>query len=217
MFTSNLGRLKSAFLLAALGALPAAAQKWELGGGGGASFYTDKTITNRNGTAETGFKTGYTATLWFGQNNFDHVGGEIRYHLLKNDLKLSSGGTDVGFSAQAHTIGYNVLIHTATTGAKVRPYILVGGGAKIFRGRGEPRALQPLSQYAILTRTDQVKPYVQFGGGVKFQISDRLSFRAEFSDQMSPFPDDVILPIPSGSIGGWIHNFLPVFGMTVHF
>jgi len=217
MFTSTFQRLKSALVIAVLATVPAAAQKWEMGAGGGASFYTDKTITNRNGTAETGFKTGYTATVWLGQNSFDHVGGEIRYHFLKNDLKLASGGTSIGFSAQAHTVGYNVLIHTARRSAKVRPYILAGGGVKIFRGRGEPRAVQPLSQYAILTNTDQIKPYVQVGAGVKAQLTDKLFIRAEFTDQLSPFPDDVILPIPSGSVGGWIHNFLPVFGIGVTF
>jgi hypothetical protein len=217
MMKISLSRPNSVLLLALMSAASAAGQKWEVGAGGGASFYTDKTVSNRSGTAETGFKSGYTAVLWLGQNNFKHVGGEVRYHLSKNDLKLSSGGTSVGFSAQAHTVGYNVLVHTAPTGSKIRPYILVGGGVKIYRGRGEPRAVQPLSQFAILTRTDQVKPYVQIGAGVKAQISNRVFVRAEFSDQLSPFPDDVILPVPSGSVGGWFHNFLPVFGIGFTF
>src|SRR5262245_50325103 len=129
-------RSKYVFAMAALFTLPAMAQKWEFGAAGGASFYTGKDIVNRAGTAETGFSTGYTATAWLGQDSFNHVGGEIRYHYNKNDMKLSAGGTKVGFSGDSHTIGYNVLIHTSPKTAKIRPYVLFGGGVKIFRGTG---------------------------------------------------------------------------------
>ena len=217
MLNNTFKRSKFVFALTALFTLPAMAQKWEFGAGGGASFYTNKDVVNRLGTAETGFSPGYTATAWLGQDSFGHVGGEIRYHFAKNDLKLSAGGTKIGFSAHTHTVGYNVLIHTQPKSAKVRPYVLFGGGVKIFRGTGAPRASQPLSQFAVLTNTDQPKPYVQFGAGVKVNMGEHLYIRAEFTDQMSPFPNEVILPVQSGSLSGWIHNFLPVFGIGVAF
>jgi len=217
MLTNNFKRLSYVLAAAAVFTFPAMGQKWEFGAAGGASFYTNKDVVNRLGTAETGFSKGYTATAWVGQDSFNHIGGEIRYHFAKNDLTLAAGGTRVGFSAHSHTVGYNVLIHTQPKSAKVRPYVLVGGGVKIFRGTGEPRASQALSQYAVLTNTDQPKPYVQFGGGVKVNLSERVYLRAEITDQMSPFPTDVILPVPSGSLSGWIHNILPVFGIGVAF
>ena len=217
MLNNTFKRLQYVFASAALFALPAMAQKWEFGAGGGASFYTNKDVLNRLGTAETGFSPGYTATAWLGQDSFNHIGGEIRYHFAKNDLKLSADGTKVGFSAHTHTVGYNLLIHTQPKSAKVRPYILVGGGVKIYRGTGAPRASQPLSRFAILTNTDQPKPYVQFGAGVKLNMGDHLYLRAEVTDQLSPFPTDVILPVPGGSLSGWIHNILPVFGIGVAF
>lgn len=203
--------------MAALISLPAMAQKWEFGAGGGASFYTNKDIVNRTGTAETGFSPGYTATVWLGQDSYKHLGGEIRYHFEKNDLKLAAGGTKVNFSAHAHTVGYNVLIHTQPKTAKVRPYVLVGGGVKIFRGTGAPRASQPLSQFAALTNTDQTKPYVQFGAGIKVNMGEHLYIRAELTDQLSPFPNEVIYPAAGGSLSGWVHNILPVFGIGLAF
>ncbi|MBN8731830.1 MAG: outer membrane beta-barrel protein [Acidobacteria bacterium] len=217
MLSNTLSRSKYVLAMAALCALPAMAQKWEFGAGGGASFYTNKDITNRVGTAETGFSKGYSATAWLGQDSFKLIGGEIRYHFAKNDLRLASGGTSTGFSAHTHTVGYNVLIHTQPKNAKVRPYVLFGGGVKIFRGTGTPRASQPLSQFAALTNTDQPRPYVQFGGGVKVNLGEHLYLRAEVTDQLSPFPTDVILPVGGGSVSGWIHNILPVIGIGVAF
>jgi hypothetical protein len=39
---------------------------------------------------------------------YEHVGGEIRYTYLKNDMKLEGGSASAKFGSQAHVIHYDI-------------------------------------------------------------------------------------------------------------
>lgn len=198
-------------------AMPVYAQKYEFGVHGGVSLYTPKTISASRGTADVGFKPGYVAGATLGHNMYDRVGGELRYSYLKNDLKLESSGTQAKFGGEAHAIHYDVLIHTADRESKIRPYAAVGAGAKYYRGTGTETAYQPLNNFALLTRTNETKGMISVGGGVKVAISDRVLFRVDVHDYITPFPKEVITPVPGASVGGWIHNLVPTAGFTFLF
>ena len=205
-----------------LAALPAYAQRYEFGLHGGGSFYTDRTVTataagGATSEGKAGFATGFGGGFTLGNSMYDLLGGELRYTYLRNDMKLEGGGQTVKFGGEAHAFHYDLLFHTAKFGSKVRPYIAVGGGAKYYRGIGTENAFQPLSNLAILTKDDEVRPMVSFGGGVKVGISDRVLFRVDVHDLFSQIPTKVITPAPGASLSGWIHNLVPTAGISFTF
>jgi len=140
--------------IAALSLAPAFAQKYEFGVGGGGSFYQSKTITNARGNADAGFDNGWAATAYIGNNMYNHIGGELRYSYLHNDLKLSSGSATATFGGEAHAIHYDFLIHATPVKSTVRPYVAAGGGIKYYRGTGTEVQVQPMGNIALLTKTN---------------------------------------------------------------
>lgn len=192
-------------------------QNYEFSAAGGGSFYQSKTVSGPRGDASTGFSPGFAAGVALGQNMYSYVGGEIRYSYLNNGLKVSSEGAKASFGGEAHAIHYDVLIHTSPRGAKRRPYVAVGGGAKFFRGTGAETPFQPLSDIAILTKTGQVKGLFSVGAGVKYTLRENVLFRVDVHDYLTPFPTAVITPVGGATIGGWIHNIVPTAGISFTF
>jgi hypothetical protein len=101
--------------------------------------------------------------------------------------------------------------------SKVRPYVAFGGGMKYYRGTGAETAFQPLTNFAILTRTNEVQPLLSAGGGLKIAISESVEFRADMHDFITPFPKKVITPGPGAGISGWLHNIVPTAGISFSF
>lgn len=202
---------------AAVLTVPAIAQKYEFGIQGGVSIYQSKQISNARGSADAGFSTGWTAGVTLGHDMYEHIGGEVRYSYLDNDMKLTSGGTTVKFGGQAHAIHYDLLIHGTGTKSHIRPYVAIGGGAKVYRGTGAEQAFQPLSNIAILTKTQEVQGMASVGAGVKVRISDKLTFRLDVHDYLTPFPKKVITPFTGSTVSGWLNNIVPTAGLTFTF
>jgi len=193
-------------------------QAWEVGGGAGASFYTNKTVTSRtNQTGTANPQGGFGVTGYVGHNNYNYVGGEFRYTLQFNDLQVASGGNKASFGGRSHAFHYDVLIHTASTKQKVRPFIAFGGGIKAYQGTGQEVVAQPLANLAFLTKTSELKPLVSFGAGVKFKVSEKAMFRVDLRDYFGPTPNRVIAPAPGGTLNGWIHNFVVMAGLSYTF
>lgn len=195
----------------------AAEPRYELGGGIVGSFYDKKTFTSTSGNADAGFASGYGASMWVGQHMYRKVSGEIRYDYLRNDLTLDGSGASASFGGDSHAVHYDVHVHFAEKSAKVRPFVIAGAGVKVFRGTGQERAFQPLSQIAVLTRTTEVTPLITFGVGVKMQLTDRVSLRLEFRDNLTRFPKKVIAPNRGSGGDGWLNNFAPTAGLSVLF
>lgn len=198
---------------ALLTSLSAMAQRWEFGAGAAGTFYTSKSVSIGSLKADTGFKSGFGATAWLGNDMHNYIGGEIRYLYQQNDLKLNT----YTFGGRSHTIHYDFLIHGAPRSAKVRPFIAGGAGFRRYEGTGREVAVQPFNNFAFLTRTSEWVPVVSVGGGIKFLPSKRLAFRAEFRDYISPVPNQVITAAPGAKLNGWFHNFVASFGVSVLF
>lgn len=195
-------------------AAPVLAQ-WRIGGGGGYGFTTNGTVKTNAGSADAGLKPGPAGTAFVGQDLLPHLGGEIRYTIQFTDLKLKSGGTEFTFGGRTHAISYDLLIYGTRRKSEWRPYALVGGGAKIYEGTGFERAIQPLSQFAILTKTRDIEGMFTFGGGLEWKLSDRVFMRADVRDYVSPVPTKVIFPV--GRLSGWLHNIVPALQIGVGF
>jgi len=193
------------------------AHEWQLGVAGGYGFPMDVTVTNRSGEAKTGFKPGFAVGAVGSHELYRSVSGEFRYTYRDSDLKVSSGGTEATFRGVAHAIHYDVLVHTRPKGAALRPFFAGGMGIKVYRGTDRESAYQPLNTFVLLTKTQQVVPLVSAGAGLKYAISPHTSLRIEFRDYITPFPKDVIAPAPGAKIGGWVHDLVPMLGISFSF
>lgn len=205
-------------VLCAAALAPAAlAQKWEVGGGVGGSFFTSETVTNPSGNANASMATGLAASFWAGNSNSNRLGGEFRYDYENTGLKLSGNGTNVNFGADTHAVHYDFVMHFASSEARVRPFVAAGGGVKLFRGTGKEEAYQPLSNVALLTKTNQLEPLVSVGGGIKVVLSPGWLLRFEVHDYLTPFPKNVIAPAQGSKVGGWLQDFVAMVGVSAAF
>lgn len=208
-------RLFYSFLSATSLLAPAAsAQRWDLGLFGAGAIYNSQSVTLGAASASAGFSKGFGGGVWIGQNHYRYVGGEIRYAYLRNDMKLTAGSTAATFGGEAHAIHYDLLLYTKPAGSKVRPYFAAGGGLKVYRGTGTETVDQPGARFALLTKTTDARPMISVGTGVRWTVSERVSLRVEFRDYITPFPKGVIAPNSGAKVGGWIHDFLPMVGIS---
>ncbi len=193
------------------------AQQWEVGGTGGAAFLPGVNVSSPFGAATAGLKPGIAAGAVFGQNLNRHIGGEIRYQFLQSDLRLQSGGTEVTFSGASHVLHYDVILHTNKGESRVQYFAAIGGGMRIFRGTGKESAYQPLSQFAYLTKTQQLEPMVSIGGGIKYKLTRHMILRTEVRDYITPFPKELIAPAPGAKIGSILQSFVPMVGISYEY
>jgi len=194
-----------------------AGPRYEVGAGVVGSFYDKKTFTSTGGTADGGFDTGLGASGWLGHHMYPKLSGEIRYDYLRNKMMIEGLSAKATFGGESHAIHYDINYHFTEHGSKFRPFVLVGGGVKMFRGTGEERAFQPLSQIAVLTKTTEIAGLITFGVGVKVQLTDSVLLRLEFRDNFTKFPKKVIAPNRATGGDGWIHNFAPTAGVSFLF
>jgi len=189
-----------------------------IGGAAGYGVAKDLTVSNAAGSASTGFKSGAGLGAFAGHDLYNYLGGELRYLYRFSDLKLSSGGASISFSGHSHAVHYDLLIFGRGRQSPVRPFAAVGGGVRYFRGTGKEHAVQPLSNFAILTKTSQVKGLATVGGGVQVKLGGHAFLRAEFRDYMSPVPKLLITPVPGAKLSGcWMHDFTPLAGIGFSF
>jgi hypothetical protein len=191
----------------------ARAQTLEIGVVGGGGFLPGVPVAGAPSSVSAGFQTGPAVGAIFTQNMYSRVSGEITYLYEQSSLRLSSGADSASFAGRAHVLQYEIVYHLHPRNARVRPYFAVGGGMKIFQGTGAEAAYQPLMQYAYLTRTNELKPTLTFGGGVRVALRGRMSARFDLRDQLTTFPTKVISPAPGMAINGWLHDFVPAVGL----
>jgi hypothetical protein len=134
-----------------------------------------------------------------------------------SDLRVSSGGQSAAFKGLAHSMHYDILFHTGRARSRVQPFAAAGGGLRVFRGAGTESAYQPLSGFALLTKTSQWVPMATFGGGIKYAIRPRVLLSVEVRDYFSRFPTRVIAPAPGSHLAGWLHDVVPMVGISVVF
>lgn len=191
--------------------------KFELGAGVAGSFYDKKSLTAPSGSVNAGFERGWGASMWIGHNMYPKISGEIRYDMLRNDLMLEGNGTKATFDGDSHAIHYDLHFHLSDRDQRVRPYVIVGGGMKYYRGTGSPRAFQPLSQAAVLTNANEFAGLLTFGFGVKVQLTDNVGLRVDIRDNLTRFPKKVITPNRATGADGWVNNFVPTAGVSLLF
>lgn len=193
------------------------AQRYELGGIGGFGIQKGLTAKTSNAGADTGFKTDAAFGVVLGGDMYDRLSGEIRYLYRLGDSRVASGGQETTFTSRAHIVHYDFVYHFSSRESKIRPFVAVGSGVKIFQGTGTEQAFQPLSQFILLTKKTETQPLISLGGGVKWNIKSHLRVRIELRDYLTPPPKKVLTPAPGASISGWLHDILPMAGLSYTF
>jgi hypothetical protein len=193
------------------------AQQWEFGGAAGGRFLSNVAVTAPAGSATAGFQPGVAAGVFFGQNLYKHLGGELRYEFLQSNLRLSSGSSEATFSGFAHAVHYDLLLKAQRRESPVEMFAILGGGMKLFQGTGKEAAYQPLSQYGYFTKTHQVEPMASVGAGIRYRIGERLFLRVEVRDLITPFPKEIIAPPDGVKYGSILNDFVPMIGLSYEF
>ena len=195
-------------------AIPATAQKWEFGGGVGGGFYTSQDVSLGSSSAAAKIASNIAGSAWLANNRGEKWGGELRVDYQMGDLQLSQGGTTANFAARSYAMHYDILYHLAPTGSRIRPFVALGAGIKVFQGTGTEGVYQPLSQFALLTKDQDLTPVISGGIGFKMQLSEHVQLRAEVHDFATPFPKKVITPNTGAKAGGWLQDFVPMVGIS---
>jgi hypothetical protein len=212
MTTTHICRIIPALLCLAIPGL--AQERWELGFSAGYGFHKNLTATNSAGEASVGFKPGVAFSVFGSDQINGWLAGEARYTYRQNDAWVAARGTESRFDAESHVFHYDLIFPVAKRSAVVRPFLAAGGGVKVYRGTGREAAFQPLSNFAVLTRATQIVPVISVGGGVKVELSRLITLRVEARDYISTFPSEVIAPVPSARVHGWLHDFVPMIGLS---
>ncbi len=215
---------------------PALAQQWEVGFGAGYGVSTSADVTNAAGSVSAKFANGPLFAVYGGQN-WARVSGEMHYSFKMSDLKLEGQGAKAQMSGEVHSAHFDFLFHPRERA--VQPFVALGAGIRYYRGTGTEHASQPLSEFALLTRANEVKPLITPAVGIKAKIGKHALVRLEFRDYITPFPEKVIAPYsgdgsswtitdpappqigPTGrtgaSVKGWLHDFAPTASLAFTF
>jgi hypothetical protein len=192
-------------------------RQWELGVGAGAGYYTNLSVKSPFGKADTGFKIGPAVEVFGTQNLYRKFSGSFHYMYQSDTLKVNSGGTKATFGGESHAAWYDLTLYGGAPDHKVRPYLVGGAGVKVYRGTGTEQLVQPNYQYVLLTKTNDVRPLITYGGGVKYRLGRRNFLYLEVRDLLTPAPTDVLVPSIGASIKGWIHDIVPSIGFSFGF
>lgn len=184
-----------------------------MGAAAGFGIMQNATISNPSGSASAGMDNRFAAGVVIGQDLYQHLSGELRYTFRDDDLVLKSGGQKVNMDGASHLVQYDMLFHALRKNSRIRPYAVAGAGIRWFLGTGHEYVNQPLGNFALLTRTDQVKPLVSVGGGVKVRVSAHVDIRLDFRDYISPFPEKLFVAAAGARTHGWLYDFVPLAGV----
>jgi hypothetical protein len=194
---------------------PAAfAQRWEVGGGAGGGFYTSQDVSLDGSSVSAKIDSNVAGSAWLGNNSLNKWGGQLQFDYQMGDLALNGQGNSASFASRSYAFHYDFLWHFAPYGSKIRPYVAVGAGIKVYQGTGSQVAYQPLSNFALLTQAQDVTPLVSVGGGVKVQLSPRMQLRFEVHDYGTTFPKQIITPNSGAKVGNWLMDFVPMVGIS---
>jgi hypothetical protein len=129
---------------------------------------------------KSGFRLGFRATL----NNWRFFGHEFGYAYNRSQLNYA-GVSEQGMAI--HQGFYNMLAYATPEGTRVRPFVAGGGHFSNFTPPGSS------AQYGGGVN----KPGFNYGGGVKFRVSEMFGVRFDFRQYLTGRPFD--LPnAPSG-------------------
>jgi hypothetical protein len=185
------------------------AQSWEIGGAAGYGWYRDVRVNGAGTEASVGIRNRFTAGAVITEDLYDRLSGEIRYMYHDGDPFLSLNGKTANMQGQSHSFTYNLLVHTKPHDENLRPFISVGAGGKYYRTTGPEPNPQPGPGVATLVSANEWKLLVSVGVGVTYKFANHLLLRADFRDDITPFPKGLFVPAAGATDRGLFQQFTP--------
>jgi hypothetical protein len=151
----------------------------------------------RGGTA------GGRATWNFSQ----HLGLELSYNFMVNNVRLvtpiAPGLPSYNFGQQIYYPALNLVYNFTRRGSRFQPYVTVGGGGAQFTptSKAEAYARDPAvnAVYGSAGLNDNLQAALNYGGGIKFHLSEHLGLRFDARGFWSRNPT---FGLPNFSTGG---------------
>ena len=193
--------------------VPALAADWQFTAGAGFGRYHPAAFSTPAGNAEAGIGARYVLNATAGRKISDRFAIEGAWTFQDGDFEIASGGRKTAFDANTHAVHADVIGYLLRPQRKLKPFLAGGAGAKFYHGVEVPGP-RPLGEFGSFRDGVDTRPLITCGGGVEWTISPRWSLRLDLRDYATPFPDSVIVPAPGGNLGGWLHDFVPVLGVT---
>jgi opacity protein-like surface antigen len=120
-----------------------------------------------------------------GFNSGDHLGYEVGYMYNRTNLKFNDlGGAESGMAY--HQVAFNALYYVTMPDTKFRPFVTGGVGFTNYAPPGSSAAYGGGS----------TKLGFNYGGGVKYKLTDRFGLRVDLRQATTPKP--LGLPLASG-------------------
>lgn len=192
------------------------AQNWEIGGGAGYGWPLDSSVTGGTSPVHSGYAPRPAFSVVLAENMYNYIGGEFQYLFQPGGTQLRSNGIVENASGYSNILVYNLTVHMRPREAKFRPFVAAGAGVRIYTNSA--RFLpQPLAGAALLTEGTQVEPAISFDGGVKYMLPRHVQLRLDLRAYTTPTPNDLIRPVGSSTIRGWIFELMPMAGIAYVF
>jgi opacity protein-like surface antigen len=175
------------FTLIPVVAAVASAQVFEVGLNGGVSTINGKTLGQLGTsslTLDDGWRFGFRMTL----NNWRFLGHEFGYSYVRTKLGFVDPAGTVEAGMAVHQGFYNFLVYALPEGQRVRPFVTGGVGFNNFTPPGT----------SVTSGGGSTKYGVNYGGGIKAKLTDKLLFRVDLREYLCGKPFD--LPSASGKI-----------------
>jgi hypothetical protein len=198
-------------------AASAFAQDWQAGASIGYGWYRQARINGPGAEAQVGIQNRFTAGAVLTEDLYEHISGEVRYLYQDGDPYLSLSGRKAIIQGQSHSFVYDTLFHIKNRDQRLRPFVALGVGAKLYRTTGPEPSVQPAPGVGALVREDEWRLLVSVGAGVTYRFRNHLIVRADFRDYITPFPGKIFAPAENSTARGLMHMFTPMVGVGYWF
>jgi hypothetical protein len=71
--------------------------------------------------------------------------------------------------------------------------------------------------FATLINSTDARPLPSIGGGTLYEIGERWAVRFDLRDYATPFPNKLFALEPGAQVHGWLHDFVPLVGISRSF
>jgi opacity protein-like surface antigen len=174
------------------------------GGSSGKDAYASPVTRHIDTTG--GFLLSYRYRLW------SWLSVEGNYGLARNAMQFSTSSGDFTGNAFMHQITTDVVVKLPTH-ARFKPYVLMGGGALLFRPTSDGfRNADGFSSNPPAAR--ETESAFLYGGGADFPIRKRWSLRVEYRGLVYHSPD---FGVSTLSTGNATHTAQPSLGIVYRF
>src|SRR5689334_2882359 len=187
--------------------LAAFGQQREIGATVGYGVYRNGTIYSSTGSVQAGMRNRFATGIDLGYELSDYVSARFSYLFHDGHPFLQAPGIRTDIQGQSHALTLDLLFHFRSRNHRWRPFLAGGAGAKGYIIAGPEPFPQPIPQIASLTTNDVWKVAFKAGGGLKVRLRPNVLLRAEFSDYLTTFPRQQIVPAEHNTARGVFQQF----------